>query len=516
MLKTKGKRLRVFRGDRPLWIIVGVLCLVSILVVYSSTVSMAYKNAGGDTSVYAIRQLRFLIIGVIVAIVVHYMEPKFYLRWSKYILIISIILAFLAYTPIFGATINGASRWFRFPGTSLTLLPSDPLKLALVMYLAVRLGNRQATISRMKLLPSLLPGSWKYNRYRNLDIFYGATYPIVVPIVLAAGVVLFANLSTAVIIVFISLVMLFVARVRVGEVIKLASVALVLLMVIMSVMSLMGIGRAETWVNRLKSYIAPVVNVVSTEEHRIDRSEMEDQFQKTQAKIAVAMGGFLGQGPGNSTQRSQLPHPYSDFAYAFIIEEYGLLGGLIILILYLWILYRVGVVVRMSQNPTHSLLVVGLSLVIVTPAFVNMAVSVGLFPVTGQPLPLISLGGTSVLFTSIAFGVILGVSRVAKIEYEHRRGLEQMAVSGVVEEEFDQNYVDSYDESYQQEFDGSTSQFEFFKRTNQHRPTVPMPAPKPRKIVPEQQDEEFIVRDLSQQEDDLESNEREVFYLEED
>ncbi len=526
----KRKKWYEFRGDKPLWVIIGALCFVSIFVVASSTVSMAYKNMGGDTSVYVLRQFTFLLFGIIVAFFVALIQPRFYLKRSKLWLILSVILAILAYTPPFGATINGASRWFSLGGISF--LPSDPLKISLVMYLAVRLGNRQAYISNMKLLPALTSKGWRRSPRRNSDILHGATIPLVLPIAISALVVLFANLSTAVIIVFVSLMMLLVARVRFREVLKLGAVAMGAVVILITVMSVMGIGRAETWVNRIKSYVSPIVSSAETDSTKVQQRDMEDQFQKTQAKIAVAMGGAIGRGPGNSTQRSQLPHPYSDFAYAFIIEEYGLLGGLVILFLYLLVLFRAGVVVRMSQNPTYSLLVVGLALVIVTPAFINMGVSVGLIPVTGQPMPMVSMGGTSVLFTSLAFGVILGVSRYVAIDYKRRKELERAALSDdgfvvrVTDEHEEAQYEENYDETYDEEYNPKYNQDYDSESPVEEEPT-PQPEPKfspkptpfaaPRrapKPVVEEPEEEFVVRDASEDEPVQKSDKREVYTLE--
>ncbi len=404
----------------PLWIIVITLCVISILVVYSSTASMAYREMGGDTSHYVLRQLKFIIPGFFITIIVHFIEPKFYLRWSRSLFILSVIVALLTFIPLFGVTINGAARWFRVPFINLTFLPSDVLKLTLVMYLAVKLGTRQGVINKVPLLPSFT--RWNSNPKKNRDIYHFMTKPLVLPIVISAAVIMPANLSTALIVLFIGVIMLLMGRVRRGEIVRLVWLSFVALVLSITLMSLMGIGRVQTWVNRIESYVSPIFGVEDSE----DRTP-EDEFQKTQARIAIASGGILGKGPGNSTQRSQLPHPYSDFAYAFIIEEYGLLGGIFILLLYLWTLYRAGLIMRQCYSPTHSLLVGGLSLVIVTPAFVNMLVSVGIVPVTGQSLPLISLGGTSVLFTSISFGVILGVARSNFNESERRRRVAALA-----------------------------------------------------------------------------------------
>lgn len=402
-MARKKRKLALFKGDRSLWIIIAVLCVISILVVYSATVSMAYRQAGGDTTYYVLRQARFILGGFFTIIVVHWIDYRFYARYARTLFNISVILVLLAY--FVGVSLNDAARWIRIPIIGLTFQPSDVLKISLIMVLASQLGARQGVIDRIPMMPALSSSAWRRNPQKNMDIFYKTTRPLIMPIVIAALVVMPSNLSTAIIIVVVAGVMLIVGRVRRGEIIRLMWVALLSLVVIVGGMKLLGVGRADTWINRVESFISPVID------SNHEQKSAEDEFQKQQARIAIASGGVIGKGPGNSTQRSQLPHPYSDFAYAFIVEEYGIVGGVVVMILYLWIFYRAGVIMRRSKRPSPSLLVLGLSLMITMQAFVNIAVSVGLIPVTGQSLPIISLGGSSVFFTCIAFGMILGVSR---------------------------------------------------------------------------------------------------------
>ncbi|MEG2527686.1 MAG: FtsW/RodA/SpoVE family cell cycle protein [Mucinivorans sp.] len=405
-MNKRHKRLTLLRGDRSLWIIIGVLCVVSLLVVYSSTASMAYRAAGGDTTYYVLRQLRFIVGGFFTIVVVHWIDYRLYARYAKVIFRVSLLLVVGAY--FVGVSLNDAARWIRIPVIGLTFQPSDPLKISLVMILAAALGQRQGIIDRIPILPALSYGAWKLQPHKNLDIFTKTTKPLVMPIFWAALVVMPSNLSTASILVFVCLVMLWVGRVRPGQIIKLLWVAFLTLILVVSAMKLLGVGRAETWINRVESFVEPVVG---PELKTMGGERASDEFQKEQAKIAIASGGAFGKGPGNSTQRSQLPHPYSDFAYAFIVEEYGALGGIVIFLLYLWVFYRAGVIVRKCNRPSSALMVLGLALTITFQAFINMLVSVGLVPVTGQSLPLISLGGSSVIFTCIAFGMILSVSR---------------------------------------------------------------------------------------------------------
>lgn len=411
---AKSRKLSLFRGDRSLWIIIAVLCVVSMLVVYSATASMAYREVAGDTSHYLFRQARFIILGFFIIIVVHWIDYKSYARYGRFLFKVSLVAVALAY--VMGVTFNDAPRWIRIPVIGLTFQPSDMLKITLVMVLSGQLGARQSIINRIPILPALTWGGWQRNPRKNFDIFMKTTRPLIMPIFLAAAVVLPANLSTALIMFLVSIVILITGRVRKREIVRLCVGSLVALALIIGVMKVFDIGRAGVWVSRLTTYVEPLVGLGGGAINA-DGTINDDDFQTQQARIAIASGGFFGKGPGNSTQRSQLPHPYSDFAYAFIIEEYGIFGGMVVLTLYLWIFYRAGVIVRRCNRPSAGLLVLGLALSITTQAFVNMAVSVGLLPVTGQTLPLISLGGSSVFFTCIAFGMILGISRQSD-EYE--------------------------------------------------------------------------------------------------
>lgn len=427
---ARRRKLALFRGDHSLWIIIAVLCVVSILVVYSSTASMAHREQGGDTSYYVLRQAKFILFGFITILIVHWINYRFYIRFARTLFWLSIALAVMAY--FVGVSLNDAARWIRIPIVGLTFLPSDLLKISLIMLLASQLGSRQGVIDKIPMLPALSLRDWREHPQKNYDIFFKTTRPLIIPIALGALVVLPANLSTAMMIGLISIIMLLVGRVRISQIWKLTWVSLMLLLLIGGGMKLMGVGRVDTWINRIESFVEPFFGG-----HAAAEKAPEDEFQKQQARIAIASGGIIGKGPGNSTQRSQLPHPYSDFAYAFILEEYGIFGGLVILTLYLWIFYRAGVIMKKSRKPAPSLLVLGLSLMITLQAFVNMAVSVGIVPVTGQSLPLISLGGSSVFFTCIAFGMILGVSRETD-EDEYLAQIEEARLAASEEAQYEE------------------------------------------------------------------------------
>lgn len=443
----KKRRLALFRGDRALWIIIAVLSVFSLLVVYSSTVSKAYVDADGDTSVFLIRQARYAILGFFVIILVHWIDFRVYARYARTMFWLSVMLVLVAL--FVGETRNDANRWIPVPFFG-RFQPSEMLKITLMLLLAVRLGARQQVITRIPIIPKLNVFTWSRNPQKERDIFNKTTKYLVLPVFVACGAILPANLSTALLLFFVSMVVFFVGRVRLKEIVRLSTVSIVIVVVLIGGMKLAGVGRADTWVARVENFIEPLIG---GEARVVTQKDADDDFQKNQAKIAIASGGVFGKGPGNSTQRSQLPHPYSDYAYAFIVEEYGVLGGVIVFMMYLWMFYRTGVIVRGARKPTQALAALGLSLVITVQAFANMAVSLGLVPVTGQPLPLISMGGSSVFFTCVALGIILGISRqndeeLAQEEAEARLRAqqEQEALQDVEASELEEEYEQENDQ----------------------------------------------------------------------
>jgi cell division protein FtsW len=361
------------RGDRVIWMVIILLSIISILAVYSSTGSLAYKVRGGNTGYYLIKQLIFLAIGVFIIIATSAVPYKYYSRMAQIFLIIAIPV--LALTLVTGPSINEARRWLTLPGTGFTIQPSDFAKLAIIMFVARILSLRQDQITEFK----------------------GAFLPIIWPVILVCGLIMPANLSTAAILFVTAMALMFVGRIpfkflalTIG-----GGVIVLTLFITISLYFDKG-GRIATWKNRIENFASG--------------EETEENFQINRAKIAVVNGGLIGRGPGNSTQRNYLPHAYSDFIYAIIIEEYGIIGGTFVLFLYIWLFFRAGIIVRRSNRTFAALLALGLSMGLVLQALINMAVAVNLVPVTGQTLPFVSMGGSSILFTSIALGMILSVS----------------------------------------------------------------------------------------------------------
>ncbi|MFY0599135.1 MAG: FtsW/RodA/SpoVE family cell cycle protein [Cyclobacteriaceae bacterium] len=358
------------KGDPVIWFIVFLLSMFSILVVYSATGSLAYKRMGGDTEYYLIKHSALVFFSLFAMWLAHKVDYRYYAKLSRLALWLSVPL--LLYTWQFGSNINEASRWITIPFINQGFQPSDLAKLALLVTLAAMLSKKQ----------------------QSIDDFQKAIIPILLWIGLICGLIALTNISTAVLLFATCMLVLFIGRVPVKY--------LAMLLVIGAIsggIALKAGQRLETAIARVDGFIESFFN------------EEAIAFQAKQAYIAIATGGLTGKGPGQSDQRNYLPHPYSDFVFAIILEEYGMIGGFSVLLLYLALLYRGMKAAAESDRAYGGLLSAGLAFALVMQAVVNMGVAVGLGPITGLPLPLISMGGTSQLFTGVAIGIILSVSR---------------------------------------------------------------------------------------------------------
>jgi cell division protein FtsW len=361
-----------FKGDRTIWVIVMMLAIMSMLAVYSSTGTLAYKYQSGNTEFYLIRHFSILVLGFVVMYFCHLLKYTVYARFSKIGILIAIPL--LIFTLLMGSNINEASRWITLPIINLSFQTSDLAKVALILYISRVLSKKQD----------------------NIKDFKEAFIPVMLPVLIVCGLILPANFSTAAVLFTTCLVIMFIGRISLKYIGGLIAVAIVGFALLIGLAKLVGYeGRISTWSARIERFI---------------EGDSEGNYQVDQAKIAVATGGLLGKGPGNSTQRNFLPHPYSDFIFAIIVEEYGLIGGAGVVFLYLLLFYRAIMIVNRTGRAFAALVTIGSAFSLVFQALINMAVAVNLFPVTGQPLPMLSMGGTSIWFTSFALGVILSVS----------------------------------------------------------------------------------------------------------
>ncbi|MEX2597154.1 MAG: FtsW/RodA/SpoVE family cell cycle protein [Salibacteraceae bacterium] len=368
--------LKYIKGDRAIWLIMLLLSVLSLLLVYSSIVTLAYRHHDGNTFYYLFRHGFILVCGLGLMYLAHKIKYTYYSKIAQLALYVSIPL--LMITLLIGTSINSANRWLTIPVINQTFQTSDLAKVALIMFVARFLALRQDDIKD----------------------FHKGFIPLLVPIFLVCGLILPADLSTAALLFVNCLVLMFVGRVRLKHISLLILAGLLSLGAVYSMGKLMpgSFNRLDTWVNRVESFASP------------DKADLNQSYQSNQSKIAIATGGFVGKMPGNSTQRNFLPHPYSDFIYAIVLEEYGLVGGVVILILYLVLFFRAISIGRNCPRTFGSLLAIGIAFSLVFQAMVNMAVAVNLLPVTGQPLPMVSMGGTSIWFTCLAVGIILSVS----------------------------------------------------------------------------------------------------------
>ncbi len=360
--------------------IIVFLSLVSLLTVYSATGSLAYKTQGGNTTYFMFKQLGFLLMGIALIVVVHRIPYKYFIIFSLPALYFSIIM--LGVTLVSGQNLNEANRWLTVPGIGLSFQPSEMAKLALIFYVAKVLAQNQQEDGPTE----------------------GAFWPIIIHSAIVCLLIFPENFSTSLLLGGVVMLMMFLGRVPFKNLFftGFTGVALITLILTLAMNDIVLIDRAETWATRIENFI---------DDEKLVDEDFGNDYQINQSKIAIATGGIIGKGPGNSDQRNFLPHPYSDFIYAIIAEEFGFLGALSVMGAYFFLLGRIGVQVRKSKRTFPAFMILGLGLMLVIQAFVNMGVAVGIFPVTGQPLPLVSMGGTSILFTCLALGAILSVSR---------------------------------------------------------------------------------------------------------
>lgn len=375
-----------FKGDRVIWLTVMLLSIFSILAVYSSTGTLAYKYQSGNTEYYLFKHAFILLFGFGLMYLAHLVKYTAYARVSKIAILIAMPLLLL--TLLMGTNLNEASRWLTLPIVNLSFQTSDLAKLALIMFVARALSRKQEVIKD----------------------FRAAFLPIMAPVLITCGLILPANFSTAAVLFSTCVILMIIGRINIKYILSLIGIALFAFGMFILISKVTGFeGRISTWEKRLETFV---------------NDDGSGSYQSQQAKIAIASGHLFGKGPGNSSQRNFLPHPYSDFIYAIIIEEYGLAGGALVVVLYLVLFYRAIKIAQASPRAFATFLAIGCAFSLTFQAMINMAVAVNLFPVTGQPLPMLSMGGTSIWFTSIGIGIILSVSR----DYEKEGGEKQLAV----------------------------------------------------------------------------------------
>ena len=364
----KNKIGNLFQGDKVIWLVIGFLCIFSILTVYSSAEALAMRTGIG-TEAFLIKHIVLIIASLFLIYLCHSLNYTKYGKLSVVLLIIAIPL--LLYTQLMGETFNQATRWIRIPFLNMTFQTSDFAKIALVMYVA-----RTLTLMQTKVIDKI---------------------ELVLPVIIICALIAPSDLSSALILFFTCVLLMFIANVEMKSLFYLVFLSFFAFAILILLADYFPESiRTNTWVQRLNDFWS-----VNNAQH----------FQVEQAQMAIAQGGFLGLGPGNAEQAHFLPHSYSDYIFCVIIEEYGLFGAFLVIVLYTTLLIRCIRLVTKSPKAFGAMLALGLCLCIVIQAYVHMAVNVNLLPVTGLTLPFISMGGTSLIFTGISLGIILSVSK---------------------------------------------------------------------------------------------------------
>lgn len=383
-----AKRFRKLHGDQIIWLVILLLALISIVAVYSSSSALAYKNET-STFTYLFKQMGYVSIGFIALLICYRIPLSWYRKGSILLLLFSAGL--LLYIVFKGVVLNHAARWIQLG--PLSFQPSELAKIAVILYLARILETH------------------KFYTFKEYIIW------ILVPLGAVCILSLIGSVSATLIIGVTAFVILLCAGINWKYIAYTVGIVIVALSLVFLVHKAFGtFSRLDTFTARIERFFSPEdVESMSAEERQ---EYKEKNFQSEQAKQAIQLGGLTGRGPGNSLKKDTLPHPYSDFIFALIVEELGLFGGLFLIMLYLWFFSRCITIAKLCTKMYSTVVVLGLGFLITLQAFIHILVNVGIFPVTGQTLPLVSLGGTSLLIMSCAFGIILSVNRTIEIKIE--------------------------------------------------------------------------------------------------
>ncbi len=392
---------KIFKGDRVIWMVIMLLSLLSLLIVYSATGALAYRVASGNTLKYLIRQIGFLGGGIfVILLMVNWLPVKLYSKLAFWAVWASIGFLLFAFAMRGTQFVSSSGRTLNFFG--LTFQPAELAKISLVLYAAKVLGKRQKTQADL------------WDAFKRIILFTGAI----------CGLIFISDFSTSALLFATIMTMMFAGRIPLKYLLSVVAAGIALVVVIYFTADVLpsGLGRVQTMKGRIERFI------------KGDPSAEEGITQADYAKLAIYSGGIFGKGPGHSDVSNYMAAAYNDFIFAIIVEEYGLLGGVFVILLFLIFFFRGVIIVRRATRTFPAFLVIGLTLVLVFQAMINIGVSSGALPVTGQPLPWISLGGTSLLFTSVAFGLILSVSHQNQ---KNREAVEQPIMIKAPDEDYE-------------------------------------------------------------------------------
>lgn len=405
---------KIFKGDKVIWMIFALLCVVSVIEVFSAASTLTYKS--GNHWGPIMQHSKFLLLGLLAMLFVQNIRYQWFKVFAFLVTPIAFLLLLWATAKGFisGDRINGAARWVSILGVQFQ--PSEVAKLGLICIIAYVLSIYQ-----------------KEDHADNKAFLW--IVGVTTPILLLIGI---ENLSTAALLGLVTFIMLFIGRVKILTLLKAVGAVIILVAAIIGVTYLVStfskdqdrtiFHRATTWVNRITKHINDEEDTVPVAVY------MEHNAQRGHANIAIASSNIMGVGPGNSVQRDFLSQAFSDFIYAIIIEELGLVGGIGVTLLYIWLLMRIGKIAKKCRDRFSMFLVLGIGLILVTQAMINMMVAVGLFPITGQPLPLISKGGSSAVINCVLLGMVLSVSYYTDLQIEREQKIKEATTKSELEE----------------------------------------------------------------------------------
>lgn len=387
--------LKIFRGDRVIWIVLLLLSLLSLLIVYSSTGALAYRQASGNTMYFLVRQIFFLGAGLgLMLVMVNFLSVKIYAILANLLIYLSIALLLVSVAMQFAGMAGGSGRTLDIGFISFQ--PAELAKISLIMFAARVLGKNQKSRSEQKK----------------------AFYIIIAHTVIVCGFIFVSNFSTAALLFATILTMMFVGRIPLKYLFSVVAVGIGIVAATYFLAD--QFPSAPTRMHTVKGRIERFIHGDPNAEKGITQADY--------AKLAIYEGGILGKGPGRSDVSNYMAAAYNDFIFAIIVEEYGLVTGIAVMFLYLVFFFRAVVIVRRATRTFPAFLVTGLTMVLVFQAMINIGVSAGVLPVTGQPLPWVSLGGTSLLFTSVAFGCVLSVSYQNQVNRDIQKPPVQVAL----------------------------------------------------------------------------------------
>lgn len=415
----------IFVGDKKIWILIILLMGYSLLAIYSSSLSLSYQKYGGNYNYFLFNQIKMMFFGILTYIIVRFIPISFYKRRATVLYLLSLVLMIV--TVLYGSEINGARRWLSIFGI-FTIQTSDILRIGIFILLAKILWLYQ---DNMQTTSFVTMKHFKKNKLNELFFLHKrAGFRLLMPPFIAVAIIIPQNLSTGLVILILVFIMFIIGRVRRTQIFKMILIMISVLILGGTLLYAFQTNRFNTWIGRVESFIDNNDPLYDDNGDVVSIKQMSNQNkQRIHSDIAIANGWFLGRGLGGSVQRSNLPNSNSDFIYSSIVEEGGLVGGVFVLFFYIWILYRCLRISQKCKDSFSAILCISMGILFCGSAFSHIAVCIGYVPVTGLTLPLISHGGSSIMFSFIVLGIIL------RISYEQQLDAKRLKTIELLEEE---------------------------------------------------------------------------------